>query len=161
MSKKIILSHEGLLALEEELEELRTVKRKEVAEKIKVARSFGDLSENSEYDEAKNEQGFIESRIIQLESMLKNASEIDENDLSFDVVAVGCHVKVEDDDKDISDYNIVGSLETDPKRNKISDESPVGSALLGKKVGDSVEVVVPSGAKFSLKILEISRQEKQ
>ncbi len=161
MSKKIILSHEGLLALEEELEELRTVKRKEVAEKIKVARSFGDLSENSEYDEAKNEQGFIESRIIQLETMLKNASEIDEDDLTFDVVAVGCHVKVVDDDNDESDYNIVGSLETDPKRNKISDESPVGSALLGKKVGDTVEVVVPSGAKFSLKILEISKQQKQ
>ncbi len=158
MSKKIILSHEGLIALEEELEELRTVKRKEVAEKIKVARSFGDLSENSEYDEAKNEQGFIESRIIQLESMLKNASEIDESDLSFDIVAVGCHVKIVDSDGDESQYDIVGSLETDPKKNKISDESPVGSALLGKKVGDEVEVTVPSGAKFTLKVLEISKQ---
>ncbi len=158
MSKKIILSHEGLLALEEELEELRTVKRKEVAEKIKVARSFGDLSENSEYDEAKNEQGFIESRIMQLESMLKNASEIDEDDLSFDVVSVGCHVKVVDSDGDESDYDIVGSLEADPKKRRISDESPVGSALLGKKKGDEATVTLPSGAKLGLKILDISKQ---
>ncbi len=158
MNKKIVLSHEGLLALEEELEELRTVKRKEVAEKIKVARSFGDLSENSEYDEAKNEQGFIESRIIQLESMLKNASEIDEDDLSFDVVSVGCHVRISDSDGDESEYDIVGSLETDPRKNKISDESPVGGALLGKKVGDEVEVTLPNGAKITFKLLEISKQ---
>ncbi len=159
MSKKIVLSHERLIALEHELEDLRTVKRKEVAEKIKVARSFGDLSENSEYDEAKNEQGFIESRIIQLESMLKNASEIDESDLTFETVAIGCHVKIVDSDGDEDDYDIVGSLEADPTKGRISDESPVGSALLQKKVGEEVEVTVPSGAKLTYKVLEISRQK--
>ncbi len=159
MSKKIVLSHERLVALELELEELRTVKRKEVAEKIKVARSFGDLSENSEYDEAKNEQGFIESRILQLESMLKNASEIDESDLTFDTVAIGCHVKISDDDGDEDEYDIVGSIEADPTKGRIYDESPVGNALLQKKVGESVTVTVPSGAKLTYKVLEISRQK--
>ncbi len=159
MSKEIVISHHGLVVLEEELEQLRTVKRKEVAEKIKVARSFGDLSENSEYDEAKNEQGFVESRIAELEAMLKNARVIDETDLSTETVGVGCMVKVLDSYGDEEVYSIVGSTEIDPQSNKISDESPVGSALMGKAVGDEASVNLPNGNSISFKILEISKQE--
>lgn len=159
MSKEILISHQGLVALENELEELRTVKRKEVAEKIKVARSFGDLSENSEYDEAKNEQGFVESRIVQLETMLKNVRIIDEADLSTDAVSVGCSVRVEDSDGDETFFDIVGSTETDAAHNRISDESPVGSALLYKRVGDNVSVTVPTGAVITYKVLDISKQK--
>ncbi len=159
MSKEIVISHHGLAVLEEELEELRTVKRKEVAEKIKVARSFGDLSENSEYDEAKNEQGFVESRINELESLLKHARVIDEDDLSTDVVSVGCRVKIVDSDGDEGVYDIVGSTEADPSHSKISDESPVGAALMGKAVGAEVSVVLPNGSTVGYKILEITKQD--
>ncbi|WP_196001119.1 transcription elongation factor GreA [Clostridium sp. 1001271B_151109_B4] len=156
-AKKFIMTYEGVKKLEEELEYLKTVKRKEITEKIKVALGYGDLSENSEYDEAKNDQAFTEGRIIQLENMLKNAVVVDENEIPKDKVSVGSIVKVMDYEFDEEvEYTIVGSAEADPMNFKISNESPVGSALLGKKVGDVVEVTVPSGvSKFE--VLEIRR----
>ena len=156
-SKKFIMTYEGVKKLEEELEYLKTVKRKEITEKIKVALGYGDLSENSEYDEAKNDQAFTEGRIIQLENMLKNAVVVDESEIPKDKVSVGSIVKVMDYEFDeVVEYTIVGSAEADPMNFKISNESPVGSALIGKKVGDVVEVAVPSGvSKFE--ILEIRR----
>ena len=156
-SKKFIMTYEGVKKLEEELEYLKTVKRKEITEKIKVALGYGDLSENSEYDEAKNDQAFTEGRIIQLENMLKNAVVVDESEIPKDKVSVGSIVKVMDYEFDEEvEYTIVGSSEADPMNFKISNESPVGSALIGKKVGDVVEVAVPSGvSKFE--ILEIRR----
>ena len=156
-TKKNIMTYEGIKKLEEELEYLKTVRRKEITEKIKVALGYGDLSENSEYDEAKNDQAFNEGRIIQLENMLKNAVVVDESEIPKDKVSVGSIVKVMDYEFDEEvEYAIVGSAEADPMNFKISNESPVGSALLGKKVGDVVEVTVPSGvSKFE--ILEIRR----
>lgn len=156
-AKKFIMTYEGVKKLEEELEYLKTVKRKEITEKIKVALGYGDLSENSEYDEAKNDQAFTEGRIIQLENMLKNAVVVDESEIPKDKVSVGSIVKVRDYEFDEEvEYTIVGSAEADPMNFKISNESPVGSALLGKKVGDVVEVAVPSGvSKFE--VLEIRR----
>lgn len=146
MSKQVILSEEGLKNLENELENLKTVKRKEVAEKIKVALSFGDLSENSEYDEAKNEQAIIEARILEIENMLKNVKIIDEHELSTEVIYVGSKVKVKDREYDeILDYKIVGPSEANPREGRISDESPVGSALLGHKVGHLVKIETPGG----------------
>ena len=156
-TKKNIMTYEVIKKLEEELEYLKTVRRKEITEKIKVALGYGDLSENSEYDEAKNDQAFNEGRIIQLENMLKNAVVVDESEIPTDKVSVGSIVKVMDYEFDEEvEYAIVGSAEADPMNFKISNESPVGSALLGKKVGDVVEVTVPSGvSKFE--ILEIRR----
>lgn len=150
--KKHIMTYEGLKKLEDELEFLKTVKRKEITEKIKVALGYGDLSENSEYDEAKNDQAFNEGRIIQLETMLKNAEVVDESEISTDKVSVGCIVKVMDYDFDEEvEYTIVGSAEADPMNNRISNESPVGEALLNKKVGDVVEANIPGGvAKFEV-----------
>ncbi|QAA30751.1 MULTISPECIES: transcription elongation factor GreA [Clostridium] len=151
-AKKYMMTYEGVKKLEDELEFLKTVKRKEITEKIKVALGYGDLSENSEYDEAKNEQAFTEGRIIQLENMLKNAVVVDESEISTDTVTIGSIVKVKDYDFDEEvEYIIVGSAEADPMENKISNESPVGSALMGKKVGDVVDAVVPSGvSKFEV-----------
>ena len=156
-TKQFLMTYEGVKKLEEELEYLKTVRRKEITEKIKVALGYGDLSENSEYDEAKNDQAFNEGRIIQLENMLKNAVVVDESEIPTDKVSVGSIVKVMDYEFDEEvEYAIVGSAEADPMNFKISNESPVGSALLGKKVGDVVEVTVPSGvSKFE--ILEIRR----
>ena len=157
-AKQVILTNEGLKKLEDELENLKTVRRKEVSEKIKQALAFGDLSENSEYDEAKNEQAQVELRIIQVENMLKNVKIIDENEIDTDVVSIGSKVKVHDVefDEDV-EYIIVGSTEADPVKSKISDESPVGKALLGAKVGETVTATVPSGAVLEFKILEISK----
>ncbi|MGO5064509.1 transcription elongation factor GreA [Clostridium sporogenes] len=156
-AKKYVMTYEGVKKLEEELEYLKTVKRKEITEKIKVALSFGDLSENSEYDEAKNEQAFVEGRIIQLENMLKNASIIDENEVPKDIVSVGSIVKVKDYEFDEEvDYIIVGSAEADPMNNKISNESPVGCGLIGKKVGDIIEITVPDGVS-KYEILKVNR----
>lgn len=156
-SKKFIMTYEGVKKLEEELEYLKTVKRKEITEKIKVALGYGDLSENSEYDEAKNDQAFTEGRIIQLENMLKNAVVVDESEIPKDKVSVGSIVKVMDYEFDEEvEYTIVGSAEADPYEGKISNESPVGKALLGRTIGDVVDVQVPDGvAKFE--ILEIRR----
>lgn len=144
-NKEVILSKEYLEKLEDELEYLKTKRRPEIAEKIKIARSFGDLSENADYDEAKNEQGEIESRIAKVEDMIRNAKTI-EVDLDSDEVGVGNTVTVYDEEFDETiDYKIVGTAESDPVKGFISNESPVGAALLGKKVNDRVEVTTPNG----------------
>jgi len=156
-TKKYVMTYEGVKKLEDELNYLKTTKRKEVTAKIKVALSFGDLSENSEYDEAKNDQAFLEGRIIQLENMLKNASIVDETEIPKDIINVGSQVKVKDYEFDEEiEFLIVGSAESDPMENKISNESPVGSALMGKKVGEIVEVQVPDGVN-KYEILTINR----
>ncbi len=156
-NKQILLTDEGLLKLEQELEQLKTKKRKEVAEKIKVARGFGDLSENSEYDAAKEEQAQVEARIIQLENMLKNAKVIDEDDIDLNIVSVGTRVKVYDEEFDEEiEYTIVGSTEADPDMFKISDESPVGKALIGRKIDEVVDVDTPGGV-IKFKILSIDK----
>ena len=156
-SKKFIMTYEGVKKLEEELEYLKTVKRKEITEKIKVALGYGDLSENSEYDEAKNDQAFTEGRIIQLENMLKNAVVVDESEIPKDKVSVGSIVKVMDYEFDEEvEYTIVGSAEADPMNFKISNESPVGRAFIGKQKDDEVEIQVPNGVVI-YKILEIRR----
>jgi len=158
MNKKIVVTESGLKALEDELEQLKTVRRKEVSEKIRVARSYGDLSENSEYDEAKNEQAIVEARIADLEVMLKNVEILDEGELGTDVVSLGSTVKVYDEEFDEElEYAIVGSTEADIDLNKISDESPVGKSLIGKKVGDTAEAVLPSGDIAKFRVLHISR----
>jgi len=143
--KEVILTVEGLKKHEDELETLKTVKRREVAERIKQAIDFGDISENSEYDDAKNEQAFIEGRIITLEKMLRNARVIDDTE-DREVAALGTTVVLKDQDfGDEEEYTIVGSAEADPGVNKISNESPVGKAVLGKPKGTVVEVNVPAG----------------
>lgn len=157
--KEVILTASGLKKLEEELEYLKTVKRKEVAERIKIAIGYGDLSENSEYEDAKNEQAFIEGRIITLEKMLRNVKVISDDEVGTDSVSVGSTVVVHDMDLDEEvHYTIVGSAESDPLENKISNESPVGEALLGKKRGDIVEVQVPAGV-IRYKIVDIQKQD--
>ena len=155
--KEILLTQEGYQKLEDEVEFLKTVRRREVAERIKVAISFGDISENSEYDEAKNEQAQMEERILNLESMIRRAVIIDESKIDSNVVTIGSIVKVNDVEfEEEVEYVIVGSAEADPYEGKISNESPVGKALLGRTIGDVVEVQVPDGvAKFE--ILEIRR----
>jgi transcription elongation factor GreA len=157
MAKQTLLTDEGLKNYEQELEYLKTVKRKDVAEKIKVALSFGDLSENSEYDEAKNDQAMLEARIAQIESILKNAKIIDESELTNEHIHVGSTVKIHDCEFDEdSEYQIIGANEADPFNGKLSDESPVGAALLGHKAGDTVVIETPEGeVKFI--ILEISK----
>ena len=157
LAKQIVLTYEGLEKLENELEYLKTVARKEIAEKIKQALSFGDLSENSEYDEVKNEQAKMEGRIVQIEKMLKNAKVIDEDDVTTDAVSLGSKVTVLDmENKEEIEYIIVGSTEANPMELKISDESPIGNALMGKKVGDILKVTVPLGL-VKFKILKISK----
>ena len=151
------MSQERLEALKEELYVLETVKAKEVAEQIKEARSFGDLSENSEYDEAKNEQAKTEARISELEESLKHVKVISDSEVTTDTVNVGNRVKVYDEEfEEEILYTIVGSTEADPLEDKISDQSPIGSALIGRQVGETVEVSTPGGV-ISLKILEISK----
>ena len=157
MAKQVLLTSEGLKKLQDELDNLKTVRRKENTAAIKMARSFGDLSENSEYDEARNEQAEIEARIVEIETMLNNAKVIDEDNIDTDVVSVGSKVTVMDmEDKEEEEYLIVGSTEADPMNGKISDESPVGSALLGHRIDEVVTVEAPLG-KMDYKILKISR----
>ena len=157
MAKPIILTPEGYAKLEKELEYLKVSGRKDIAEKIKIARGFGDLSENAEYDAAKDAQAAMEKRIGELEEMLKNAQVVDVDAVSTDVVSILSKVKVYDEDMEEEEtYIIVGTTEADPDKNKISDESPIGTALLGKKKGDVVTVETPGGS-FELKILEISK----
>lgn len=157
MAKKIMLTKEGLENLENELKYLKGEKRKEMAEKIKVARSYGDLSENSEYDDAKNEQAIMEARIRDIEATLKNYELIDENDENTQQVRLSSRVKVEMLKTGTTrEFKIVGVNEVNPAEGKISDESPVGKALVGHSVGDVVEADTPSGA-LALKILEIGR----
>ncbi|PSR21296.1 MAG: transcription elongation factor GreA [Sulfobacillus acidophilus] len=154
--KELLVSPEGLKKLEAELEHLTTVKRREVAERIKTAREFGDISENSEYEDAKNEQAFIEGRIQTLEQMLRQARVVDAVNEDPTVVHIGSRVTVRDLEENLEeDYIIVGATEADPIKNKISTESPVGKALLRAKVGDQVEVSAPVG-KIRLEVLKIS-----
>ncbi len=157
MAKQTTVSSEGLKKLQEELEYLKTTKRKEVAEAIKVARGFGDLSENSEYDEAKNEQGLVEARIAEIEAMLKNVKVIDESNIATDRVNVGNRVKVFDETfEEEIEYTIVGSSEANPMEFKISDESPIGKALIGAEIGEVVKAETPGGETV-MKVLEISK----
>ncbi|NGM85503.1 transcription elongation factor GreA [Paenibacillus sp. 7124] len=153
--KEVILTPDGLKRLEEELENLKSVKRREVAERIKVAIGYGDISENSEYEDAKNEQAFIEGRIITLEKMLRNARIINSDEINTEIVSVGVTVTVEDMEfGDVMEYTIVGTAESDPLNNKISNESPVGKAIIGKKKGAIVDVNVPAGV-IQYKIIDI------
>ena len=157
MAKPVLLTAEGLKKLEAELDLLKGEKRKEIAEKIKVARSYGDLSENSEYDDAKNEQAMLEARIVTIEATLKNAVIIDEDAITNEHIHIGSKVRMENISMGREvEYKIVGSNESDPSQGKISDESPVGMALLGHSVGDVVEVETPAGV-IGFKVLEISR----
>ncbi len=157
MAKEVILTAEGLAKLEQELEYLKVVKRKEIAEKIKEARSFGDLSENSEYDAAKEAQASMEQRVVEIENLIQNAKVVSASDSPSDVVSICSSVKVFDCDFDEEVvYTIVGSTEADPLNNKISDESPIGKGLLGKKLGDNVEIETPNGI-ITFKILEIQK----
>ena len=157
MAQEIKMSAAGLKAMQEELEYLKTVRRKELAEEIKEARSHGDLSENSEYDEAKNTQGLVENRITELEQTIKNAVVIDESELSVDTVSVGTHVTIQMDGEDeTEEYDIVGRTEADPLNCKISDESPVGHALLGRAVGAKTEVLLPTGHTVEYTVLNIT-----
>lgn len=162
MAKEVIVTREGYEKLEQDLDNLRTVKRKEVADKIKVARGYGDLSENAEYDAAKEEQAIVEARIADLEATLKVARIIDDNELSHDTVSIGMKVKIladGDNEEDAEEYDITGSTEADMDLNRISDESPVGAALIGHKAGDVVAVTLPSGNVIDYKILAVSRSK--
>lgn len=154
---EVILTPEGLRRLEEELDNLKTVKRREVAERIKQAIEFGDISENSEYEDAKNEQAFIEGRILTLEKKLRNARVLDESEVATDVVSLGSRVLLKDiDSGDELEFIIVSSMEADPIASKISNESPVGKAIIGAKTGDIVEVEVPAGI-VKYQVLKISK----
>ncbi|MGN0393910.1 MAG: transcription elongation factor GreA [Coprococcus sp.] len=157
--KKQVVTYAGLKKIEEELQELKVNRRREIAAKIKEAREQGDLSENAEYDAAKDEQRDIENRIEQLEAILKNVEVVDEDEVDTDVVGIGCTVKVYDYefDEEIV-YDIVGSTQADIMNNRISDESPVGIALKGARVGDEVLVEAPDG-EFKYRVLDIKRQE--
>ena len=155
--KKNLLTYAGLKKLEDELHDLKVVKRKEVAEKIKEAREQGDLSENAEYDAAKDEQRDIEARIEEIEKILKNAEVVVEDEVDLDKISVGCQVKILDCEYDEElEYKIVGSTEANSLKGKISNESPVGKALLGAKVGDTVDVETQAGV-LQYKVLEIQR----
>jgi transcription elongation factor GreA len=154
MPKDVILTQEGLSNLKSELEQLSTTRRREVAARIKEAREFGDISENAEYDDAKNEQAMLEARIAQLEEKLRSATVIDASDLGTDVVRVGSVVHVKDEAGKSNKYTIVGSAEASPAEMRLSNDSPVGKALLGRKRGDEVVVTTPRGER-KLKITKI------
>ncbi|MFW5996168.1 MAG: transcription elongation factor GreA [Halanaerobiaceae bacterium] len=157
---EVLLTEEGYKNLEEELDYLVNVKRREVAKRIKVAREFGDISENSEYDEAKNEQAFVEGRIKEIQNMLRNARVVKDEEVSSETVNIGTTVHLRDlDSEEEFSYTIVGSAEADPLNFKISNESPIGKAILGHGVGDIVKVDVPSGI-TSYKILSIEKTKK-
>ena len=159
-TKEVVLTEEGYEKLEEELDYLVNEKRREVAKRIKVAREFGDISENSEYDDAKNEQAFVEGRIQEIENMLRNAKVVKNDEVDDHTVNVGTTVKIKDlDNGDIYTYTLVGSAESDPLENKISNESPIGKNLIGHKIGDQVEVEVPSGT-MNYEVLSIEKTNK-
>ena len=159
-NKKNILTYAGLKKLEDELEHLKVVKRKEVSQKIKEAREQGDLSENAEYDAAKDEQRDIEARIEEIEKILKNAEVVVEEEVDLDKISIGCKIRILDCEFDEElEYKIVGSTEANSLKGKISNESPVGKALLGKKVGDTVTVETQVG-ELTYKVLEIQRAEE-
>jgi transcription elongation factor GreA len=153
--KEVILTPEGLEKLKQEIEHLSSDKRREVADRIRIAREFGDIAENAEYDDAKNEQALLEHRIATLEERLRHAKVIDKKQIAKDVVSIGSHVKLRDvDAKRTVEYHIVGSAEANPAENKLSNESPVGKAIIGHKKGETVEVSAPRGS-LKFKILEI------
>ncbi|NEW09560.1 transcription elongation factor GreA [Paenibacillus sp. SYP-B3998] len=155
--KEVILTQVGLKKLEDELEHLKSVKRREVAERIKVAIGYGDISENSEYEDAKNEQAFVEGRVITLEKLLRNARIINNDDVDINTVSVGSVVTMKDlEFGDLVEYHIVGTAESDPFQNKISNESPVGKAILGKQKGANVDVNVPAGI-IQYQIIDIKK----
>jgi transcription elongation factor GreA len=154
MPKDVILTPEGLAQLKSELEMLSTVRRREVAARIKEAREFGDISENAEYDDAKNEQAMLEARIAQLEERLRSATVVDASDLDTEVVRVGSRVQVEEAGGKQTTYTIVGSAEAKPAEMKLSNESPVGKALVGRRAGEEVSFTTPRGER-RLKILRI------
>ena len=157
MAKIIKITYDGLKKLQQELETLKTTGRADIAEKIRVARGYGDLSENSEYDEAKNEQAKLEARILEIETMLKNVEIIEDIKGKAKTVVIGVKVKVLDlEYEEEEEYRVVGSTEADSRENTISDESPMGKALLGKKIGDEVTVEAPGG-EFKVKIIDISK----
>ncbi|HKG10954.1 MAG TPA: transcription elongation factor GreA [Gaiellaceae bacterium] len=154
--KEVILTPEGYKKLKAEIELLSTERRREVAERIRVARQFGDIAENAEYDDAKNDQMLLEHRIARLEEQLRNARVIEKKEISSDVVSVGSTVRLRDvDAKQTVEYHIVGSAEANPSEYKLSNESPVGKAILGHKKGETVDVTTPRGARLKYKILEI------
>ncbi len=158
MAEQIIVTDEGLKKLQEELSYLKTTKRKEVTEAIKLALSFGDLSENSEYTEAKDEQGKVESRIVELEEMLKNVKVISDSDVHTNSVNVGASVRLLDVKRNREvEYTIVGSTEADAMNGKISDRSPIGSAIIGAGLNDTVTVATPAG-ELEFKVLEIMKK---
>ncbi len=157
MANEVVLTNKGLTDLEEKLDYLKTVKRQEVAEQIKVARAFGDISENAEYDEAKNEQARIEGEIATIEKMLRSAVVVDEDEVDTQRVNIGAKVRVLDKEfNEECEYHIVGSMESDVEQGKISNESPLGQALLGKKVGSTVKVEAPGGV-LKFKVLDIHK----
>ena len=156
-NNEVMMTYEGLKKLEDELEYLKTEKRKEISERIKVALGYGDLSENSEYDEAKTEQAQVEMKIVELENTLRNAKVIDEDEVDNKIVQVGNKVKVHDEEFDEDmEYTIVGPTEVDLAENKISNESPIGKALLGKKKNEIAEAVLDNGEVLKFKVLKIS-----
>ena len=153
--KDVILTPEGYEKLKQEIEYLSTEKRREVADRIRTAREFGDIAENAEYDDAKNEQALLEHRLAQLEERLRNARVITKKEISKDSVSIGSRVKLRDvDKKETTEYHIVGSAEANPSENKLSNESPVGKAIIGRKKGETVEVAAPRGT-LKFKIMDI------
>ena len=153
--KEVILTAEGYEKLKKEIEELSTTRRREVAERIRIAREFGDIAENAEYDDAKNEQAMLEHKIAQLEERLLSARVITKKEISKDTVSVGSHVRLRDMQANKTfEYHIVGSAEANPAENKLSNESPVGKAIIGHKKGETVEVTAPRGS-LKFKILDI------
>jgi transcription elongation factor GreA len=153
--KEVILTREGYTRLQEEIEHLSTTRRREVAERIKHAREFGDISENSEYDDAKNEQAMLEHRIMQLEERLTSARVIEDDEIATDAVSIGTKVRLRDiDANETIEYTIVGSAEANPAEHKLSNESPVGKAIMGRKKGETVEVTAPRGS-LKFKIMDI------
>ena len=154
--KEVILTPEGYESLRQELDTLRTDRRREIAERIKVAREFGDIAENAEYDDAKNEQAMLEHKIAQLEERIANARIIDTDEVDTSVVSIGSVVRLRDvDAKETVEYHIVGSAEANPAERKLSNESPVGKAIMGRKKNETVEVTTPRGAVIKYKIMEI------
>ncbi len=159
--KEVVLTKEGLQKLEDELDDLKSVHRREVNERIRQAKEFGDISENAEYEDAKQEQAFVEGRILKLESMVRNARLIDASEYAQDEVHLGATVKVKEVNGTVSrEFTIVGSAEADPKNNRLSNESPVGRALIGKKSGETVEVTTPRGV-TKYKIESINKAPKK
>jgi transcription elongation factor GreA len=154
--KEVILTAEGYEKLKQEIEYLSNAKRREVADRIRIAREFGDIAENAEYDDAKNEQALLEARIQKLEERLRDARVIDRSDVAKDVVSIGSHVRLKDmDANETVEYHIVGSAEANPAEHKLSNESPVGRAIMGHKKGETVEVTTPRGGSLKYKILDI------